>query len=191
MTSSSLRLLLNIRYLSHLLGLVASLISNQCTLVDTLNLLAVCGLRPILTLQRDGIVLHIVERPSLCFTTLSSKSGPLFGVPTVGEFREMWKAWDLVTLGMIPYHLLHIKPIDLRHKCLFYLGHIPTWVHLPSRESHTWRLCSLIGRFYNILLSKILQKPYVESQKFTTIFEVCLLHNPQQPSASCGSTARD
>ena len=133
-SSSSLTSFLNLRCLSHLPGLVVLLISDQPTLVNALNLFAACGLRSILTLERGGIVLHIVERPSFCFTALSSKSGPPFGVPTSGEFREMWKAWDLVTLGMIPSHLLHIKPIDLRHKCLFYLGHIPTWVHFSLRE---------------------------------------------------------
>jgi len=29
---------------------------------------------------------------------------------------------------MIPQEMLHQKPIDLRHKCLFYIGHIPTYV---------------------------------------------------------------
>jgi len=29
---------------------------------------------------------------------------------------------------MIPHEMLHQKPIDLRHKCLFYIGHIPTYV---------------------------------------------------------------
>lgn len=118
---------------------------------DILNMVAACGLRSLLILERGDMVLHIVERPSFSFTPLSSKPGPHFGVPTVQEFREMWKAWDLVTLGMIPTHLLHVKPIDLRHKCLFYLGHIPT--------------------FYNILLSKLLRQPYVEPRKFTAIFE--------------------
>ena len=99
---------------------------NQYSFADTLNLLAICGLRSLLALERGEIVLHIVERPSFSFTTLSSRPGPHFGAPTIGEFREMWKAWDLVTLGMIPSHMLHVKPIDLRHKCLFYLGHIPT-----------------------------------------------------------------
>ena len=99
---------------------------HKSTVVNTLNVLALCGLRSVLTLEQGDMVLQIVERPSFNFVTLSSKPGPHFGVPTIQEFREMWKAWDLVTLGMIPPHLLHVKPIDLRHKCLFYLGHIPT-----------------------------------------------------------------
>ena len=106
---------------------------SQCSLalVNTLNLLAACGLRSLLALERGEIVLHVVERPSFSFTTLSSKPGLHFGAPTIEEFREMWKAWDLVSLGMIPSHLLHVKPIEFRHKCLFYLGHIPTQVLPP------------------------------------------------------------
>jgi hypothetical protein len=29
-----------------------------------------------------------------------------------------------ITLSMIPPSMLHSKPIDLRHICLFYLGHM-------------------------------------------------------------------
>lgn len=123
----------NPRCLSYLPDLVILFTPDSYTLVNALNLLAACRLRSVLTLERGDIVLHVVERQSFSFTTLSSKPGPRFGVPTVQEFREMWKAWDPVTLGMIPSHLFHVKPIDLRHKCLFYLGHIPTRVHLPFR----------------------------------------------------------
>ena len=28
--------------------------------------------------------------------------------------------------AQLPPEMLHQKPIDLRHKCLFYIGHIPT-----------------------------------------------------------------
>ncbi|EGO00865.1 hypothetical protein SERLA73DRAFT_105312 [Serpula lacrymans var. lacrymans S7.3] len=52
---------------------------------------------------------------------------------------------------MIPKHMLHQKPIDLRHKCLFYIGHIPT--------------------FLDMLLSKALQEPNTEPKNFTVIFE--------------------
>jgi len=120
------------KVLSYLPGLGCFTHLSQYSSANTLNLFAICGLRSLLALKRGDIVLHIVERPSFSFTTLSSKPGPHFGVPTIEEFREMWKAWDLVTLGMIPSHLLHTRPIDLRHKCLFYLGHIPTQVHLSS-----------------------------------------------------------
>lgn len=50
--------------------------------------------------------------------------------PTVAEWKELWAAWDLVTLGMIPKERLLAKPIDLRNPCIFYLGHIPTFLDM-------------------------------------------------------------
>jgi hypothetical protein len=47
---------------------------------------------------------------------------------------------------MIPPSMLMQKPIDLRHICLFYLGHIPT--------------------FLDIHLSKLLQEPNTEPDNF-------------------------
>ncbi|KAH7907883.1 C-type lectin protein [Hygrophoropsis aurantiaca] len=52
---------------------------------------------------------------------------------------------------MIPQEMLHQKPIDLRHKCLFYIGHIPT--------------------FLDMLMSKALKEPHTEPKNFTVIFE--------------------
>lgn len=48
--------------------------------------------------------------------------------PTLPEWRELWAAWDAVTLGMIPRATLHSRPIDLRNPCIFYLGHIPVFL---------------------------------------------------------------
>lgn len=50
--------------------------------------------------------------------------------PTLPEWRELWAAWDTVTLGMIPRHTLLSQPIDLRNPCIFYLGHIPTFLDI-------------------------------------------------------------
>ena len=57
---------------------------------------------------------------------LISKDATFPTIPTLDEWSNMWKLWDTVTLGMIPESMLMLAPIDLRHKCLFYLGHIPT-----------------------------------------------------------------
>jgi hypothetical protein len=102
--------------------------------------------------------LYMLERPTVVFPPLSgslvlthsstSKNGPWFssqgiqgvradtenpfGVPAPHEWRNLWVAWDMVTLGMIPHTMLLEKPINLRHKCLFYIGHIPTSVTLVS-----------------------------------------------------------
>ncbi|CEH17507.1 hypothetical protein CBOM_03925 [Ceraceosorus bombacis] len=52
------------------------------------------------------------------------------GLPSIDEWQTMWKAWDTVTLTMIPPKMLFEKPIDLRHICLFYIGHIPAFVDI-------------------------------------------------------------
>ena len=72
-------------------------------------------------------------------------------IPTRQEWATLWKYWDLVTLDMIPEHMLHSKPIDLRHKCLFYLGHIPT--------------------FLDIHLTRITDGKHTEPEHFKDIFE--------------------
>lgn len=51
-------------------------------------------------------------------------------VPSLQEWEELWKTWDLVTQQMIPEAELLTKPIKLRNVCLFYLGHIPTFLDL-------------------------------------------------------------
>lgn len=69
-----------------------------------------------------------------------------FSVPSLAEWETIWSAWDVITLGMISPHILYEKPIDLRHICLFYLGHIPT--------------------FLDIHLSRLLGEPHTEPENF-------------------------
>lgn len=58
-------------------------------------------------------------------------------VPSLTEWRELWKAWDAVTRQMIPEDELLSKPINLRNACIFYLGHIPTFldIHMARATS--------------------------------------------------------
>ncbi|KAL8815814.1 MAG: hypothetical protein Q9223_005093 [Gallowayella weberi] len=58
-------------------------------------------------------------------------------VPALNEFRQLWAMWDIVTQNMIPEDELLSKPILLRNCCLFYLGHIPTFldIHLTRATS--------------------------------------------------------
>jgi len=58
--------------------------------------------------------------------------------------------------------LLHEKPIDLRHICLFYLGHIPT--------------------FLDIHLSGVLDEPHTEPENFNHIFERGINPNVDDPT---------
>ena len=83
--------------------------------------------------------------PLLKSPDVVASSSP-FSVPSVAEWETLWSTWDVITMGMISPHLLYEKPIDLRHICLFYLGHIPT--------------------FLDIHLSRLLDEPNTEPDNF-------------------------
>lgn len=70
-------------------------------------------------------------------------------VPSLSEWKDLWAAWDAVTRQMIPEDELLSKPINLRNACIFYLGHIPTFldIHLargtdgkPSDPAYFWSI---------------------------------------------------
>ncbi|EEB96545.1 hypothetical protein MPER_04307 [Moniliophthora perniciosa FA553] len=112
-------------------------------------------------------LLNILERPPVafppiswipCYNPLSQSSNAALepkntvgNIPSLEEWDRLWAVWDLVTLQMIPQEMLHQKPIDLRHKCLFYIGHIPT--------------------FLDMLLSKAIGGEATEPKYFWNIFE--------------------
>lgn len=70
-------------------------------------------------------------------------------VPSLDEWKDLWKAWDAVTQDMISQEQLMSKPIKLRNECIFYLGHIPTFLdmHLtratngkPTEPANFWSM---------------------------------------------------
>ena len=54
--------------------------------------------------------------------------------PSLEEFEQLWQVWDTVTRHMLPEEEILCQPIKLRNCCLFYLGHIPTFldIHLAK-----------------------------------------------------------
>lgn len=110
------------------------------------------NLRPMMrwTDKAGRYSLWLLERPEFTFPRINRPGA--FGVPTLEDFKVMWQAWDAITLGMIPRGMLFTKPIDLRHICLFYLGHIPA--------------------FLDIHLSRVFNEPHTEPENFKSIFEV-------------------
>ena len=50
--------------------------------------------------------------------------------PSLEDFQQLWKIWDVVSRGMVPHGELYSKPINLRNCCLFYLGHLPTFLDI-------------------------------------------------------------
>jgi len=56
-------------------------------------------------------------------------------VPAFNDWQQLWACWDLVTRRMITEDALLSKPIKLRNCCLFYLGHIPTFLDIHLTRS--------------------------------------------------------
>ncbi|KAG6331966.1 hypothetical protein ID866_7120 [Astraeus odoratus] len=144
-------------------------ISKKYSESDMFTLFVNAHLRPI---QRwvDSTGRHslfLLERPSFMFPLLRTPSVrpstyDRFCVPTVEDWQNIWGVWDFVTLRMIPPPMLYQKPIDLRHICLFYLGHIPA--------------------FLDIHLSQVFKEPQTEPEEFKDIFERGIDPNVDDPT---------
>lgn len=72
-------------------------------------------------------------------------------IPSLADFESLWATWDIVTRRMLPNEELLDKPIKLRNACIFYLGHIPT--------------------FLDIQLTKATKNPLTEPAFYSSIFE--------------------
>lgn len=73
--------------------------------------------------------LHLGSKQAIPFPS-NPKDYAAQPVPSLHEFEQLWAAWDIVTRHMIPEEELLSKPIKLRNCCLFYLGHIPTFLDI-------------------------------------------------------------
>ncbi len=75
--------------------------------------------------------LHVVSRPTFSYP-LKAVEYAAHPVPSLQDFEQLWRAWDVVSRYMIPEQELHSKPIKLRNCCIFYLGHVPAFfdIHL-------------------------------------------------------------
>lgn len=73
--------------------------------------------------------LHLVSKQAVSFP-LKANEYAAQPLPSLHEFEQLWAAWDVVTRHMIPNEELLSKPIKLRNCCLFYLGHIPTFLDI-------------------------------------------------------------
>ncbi|KAM0279843.1 hypothetical protein ACHAQH_004394 [Verticillium albo-atrum] len=94
--------------------------------------------------------LHMLMKPRMPFS-LTASTYAATPLPTLEQWSTLWSAWDIVTRGMLPNEELHDKPIKLRNACIFYLGHIPT--------------------FLDIQLNKTTKQPATEPAHYSSIFE--------------------
>ncbi|KAJ3161655.1 hypothetical protein HDU86_006425 [Geranomyces michiganensis] len=96
---------------------------------------------------KDMYDLHLFQKPPFFFP----KSVPTRPVPSLAEYEQLWKAWDVITDTMIPKSAHLVRPISLRHPYIFYMGHIPA--------------------FLDIQLSRATDTPLTHPQHYAQIFE--------------------
>ncbi|CEJ90084.1 hypothetical protein VHEMI05890 [[Torrubiella] hemipterigena] len=94
--------------------------------------------------------LHMLQRTNLPFRKLPAQYAPE-SLPTIADWEALWEVWDIVTRRMLPDAELEEKPIKLRNACIFYLGHIPT--------------------FLDIQIHKVTKLPPTEPASYYQIFE--------------------
>ncbi|KAF2179994.1 hypothetical protein K469DRAFT_593538 [Zopfia rhizophila CBS 207.26] len=73
--------------------------------------------------------LHLVSKPRVIFP-LEPQEYAAEPIPSILDWHQLWAAWDAVTREMIPEEELLSKPVKLRNACIFYLGHIPTFLDI-------------------------------------------------------------
>ena len=78
--------------------------------------------------------LHLLTKPRMSFSLLPSVYAKST-LPSVTDWEAIWDAWDTVTRRMLPNEELLDKPIKLRNACIFYLGHIPTFLDIQLNKT--------------------------------------------------------
>ncbi|KAK7538111.1 histidine-specific methyltransferase [Phyllosticta citribraziliensis] len=84
--------------------------------------------------QKGDYGLYLVSKPQV-FYSLHPKDYAAEPAPTLSDWKQLWAAWDAVGLNMLPQEGLLEKPIKLRNACIFYLGHIPTFLDMHLTRS--------------------------------------------------------
>ncbi|RAL65599.1 hypothetical protein DID88_005271 [Monilinia fructigena] len=131
---------------------------------ETANLLKDAGMREAQkwSASSDEYNIHLLTKSSMAFDT-NPKVYASSTAPTFEDWKGLWSVWDTVTRKMIPNEELVEKPIKLRNACIFYLGHIPT--------------------FLDMQLNKVIKEALCEPSSYLAIFERGIdpdVDNPEQ-----------
>ncbi|KAL2200321.1 C-type lectin protein [Corynascus similis CBS 632.67] len=78
--------------------------------------------------------LHMLARPKMAFSLIPSVYART-ALPSLRDWEGLWAAWDIVTRDMLPPEEILEKPIKLRNACIFYLGHIPTFLDIQLTKT--------------------------------------------------------
>ncbi|KAI1852537.1 hypothetical protein JX265_012996 [Neoarthrinium moseri] len=113
--------------------------------------------------EGDEYGLHLLTKPTTMPFSLNPDQYAATALPSLDDWKHLWATWDTVTRCMLPSDELLDKPIKLRNACIFYLGHIPT--------------------FLDIQLSKTTKTPPTDPTSYYGIFERGIdpdVDNPEQ-----------
>ncbi|KAL2130440.1 hypothetical protein VTI74DRAFT_6386 [Chaetomium olivicolor] len=100
--------------------------------------------------HRKEYGVHMLAKPKMAFSLIPSVYART-ALPSLEDWEGLWAAWDIVTREMLPPEEFLEKPIKLRNACIFYLGHIPT--------------------FLDIQLTKTTKQPPTDPAYYSNIFE--------------------
>ncbi|RDL30731.1 uncharacterized protein BP5553_10076 [Venustampulla echinocandica] len=99
----------------------------------------------------DAYSVHLLAKEQMAAFNTDPAVYAASAIPTLEDWKGLWQVWDVVTQQMISDEELLEKPIKLRNACIFYLGHIPT--------------------FLDIQLNKVTEEPPCEPSDYPKIFE--------------------
>ncbi|KAK4100895.1 hypothetical protein N658DRAFT_426797 [Parathielavia hyrcaniae] len=77
---------------------------------------------------------HMLAKPKMAYSLVPSVYART-ALPSLEDWDGLWAAWDVVTREMLPPDELLAKPIKLRNACIFYLGHIPTFLDIQLSKT--------------------------------------------------------
>ncbi|XXG99181.1 hypothetical protein Hte_005516 [Hypoxylon texense] len=84
--------------------------------------------------QDEDYGLHLLTKPNMSFS-LGPSEYARSNIPSLDDFESLWTTWDIVTRRMLPNEELLDKPIKLRNACIFYIGHIPTFLDIQLTKT--------------------------------------------------------
>ncbi|CAJ0625953.1 12399_t:CDS:2 [Entrophospora sp. SA101] len=80
--------------------------------------------------------LHLLSKPPFYFSHGSDDVSSREFIPTLEEWKELWKSWDTILMSMISSKMLLEKPTDLRNPLIFYLGHVSAFMDIYLSKYH-------------------------------------------------------
>ncbi|ORY63132.1 C-type lectin protein [Pseudomassariella vexata] len=78
--------------------------------------------------------LHLLTKSTMPFSLKPSEYAHT-NLATPEDWNAIWREWHTVTRLMLPEEELTEKPIKLRNACIFYLGHIPTFLDIQLTKT--------------------------------------------------------